>query len=334
MSFLPSSRCALFIRSHCSILARLVLCLTLSLFFFSSCSAPRVGISSDMPAKLVDLKAKGVVAISLAPIQDPEPAAVSTDVGVLDSQGLGQSLSMAIQAALSDGGAFEVNVQSDLAAIKAAQQFNMSGYVNSDQAPESFQLTGTKILMLGTVHAVSLSQELHTVMNNVFKRQEYFREGQAQMQASIRIIDVERGALVLVLPLNKKIALRNPSWSSSETEPAVFNQTDVIARLCAELATDIAQSIAPYQVQHFVALEDDAQIPAMQLGNTAAQVGDWADAQAEYQAALRINPHSAAAYFNLGLAQRALGDAQAAQQSFKRAYALQPKQKYLNELKR
>ena len=303
--------------------------LLLIILLLAACGAPSVRVSTMQAARVLDLQAKGVEAIAVGSLEDPP-----TSPGGISGIDVGMRVTNAIQAQLSASGAFEVNTRTEMDEIKAAQQFNMSGYVNSDDIPESFQLTGTRILLVGAVHGFSTKQQLHEKINTVFDRKEYWRTADAQMQATIKIIDVEKGALVVVLPINKKIQLRNPSWSSSEKQPQVFQDQDVLAKLCEAIGVEVAQSLAPYKQDHYVALEEDAGIPPLTLGNTEASAGRWQAAMSDYKRAERSFPQSAAVQFNLGLACRALGDAEMARRHFKRAYELQPKQKYLDELKR
>ena len=57
----------------------------------------------------------------------------------------------------------------------------------------------------------------------------------------------------------------------------------------------------------------------MDRGNANAQKGLLDEAIADYDAALRINPDFALAYYNRGLVRREMGDSQGGEEDFRKA---------------
>lgn len=97
-------------------------------------------------------------------------------------------------------------------------------------------------------------------------------------------------------------------------------------------AVNAAERITPRRVRESIALDEDA--PAFEEGFARVEVGQFDEARAVWERALRQDVRSAALHYNLAAVSEALGDPKAAEQHYVAARQLAPnEERYASELK-
>jgi tetratricopeptide (TPR) repeat protein len=111
----------------------------------------------------------------------------------------------------------------------------------------------------------------------------------------------------------------------------------VLARLTHQCLQDLVSEVAPHERQVRVKLAGGGLAVGsgnLRKGNQAAAEGDWQTARREWEMALRDNPDSHAAHYNLGVAAEVAGDLPAAAAAFREAQRRASKELYGDALAR
>jgi len=301
----------------------------LLLAVLTACGGPRVRINATLPATKIDLAKSGVTRIAIPDLQ----ATINADpVGVI---ALGEDL----RSALVSVGRFEVLDRSAVQALLEEHQFNASGLVDASTAAADGKFTGATALIVGTVTTYDYREELHRSQFTGADGRPvagFQLRGNGSIQVAFKLVDIASGRLIAATSCLANQALQSPGrdeYTIGE-HPTPINGDALMATLRAAAVQEFTRQIAPTPIHDEVTLETDDKIPAIAAGNQSAVLGDWAEARTHYQQATQTVPTSASAYFNLGIACRAVGDFPAAHAAFKEAFKASNSQKYLNEIEK
>ena len=300
---------------------------TILVIHLMGCGGARVTVTSVAQAEVLDLKSLGVDSITVIEIRDPR----ITDWG-LTSGGVGRQMTGLIQSGFLDTGSFEVIDRTDMRTIQREHKFNMSGWVDEDIAADALELKGSKVILVSEIHKYGMNQVLRT--NWVSGQAYHRREGLALIQMTAKVVDIQSGKVLAIVPIDIIRNLNNPLQGYSGSVPPKYDVRIVMTGLRTEAATKIVSSLSQHKVKYAVTLETDSNIPELEIGNRFAAIGEWEDAKYEYSQAAKANPDSPRVFHNLGIANRVTGDLVAAEQNLKKAYKLKPDKKYLLELQR
>jgi curli biogenesis system outer membrane secretion channel CsgG len=305
-----------------------------ALFVLTALTAcgPRVRIDATLPATKIDLAKSGVTRIAVPDLMVTSQADPSGAVA------LGEDL----RSALVSLGRFEVLDRTAVQSLLKEHQFNASGLVDSTTAAADGRFTGATALIVGTVttygYAEELSRSQYRYTDEKGRERTatgYQLRGNGSIQVAFKLVDVASGRLIAATSCVSSQAVRSPRDGHTDGEqPAPIDHAALMASLRAAAVAEFTRQIAPTPIQDEVTLETNGDIPAIAAGNQSAELGDWAEARAHFQEATKATPPSTAAYFNLGIACRALGDFPAAQAAFKEAFKLSNSQVYLKEIEK
>jgi curli biogenesis system outer membrane secretion channel CsgG len=302
-------------------------------FSLVACNETRLPVSALLPATKADLAKQGVKRIAIGDIQTVDQA------GAL---ALGEDL----RASLVDLQRFEILDRAATAALLQEHKFNASGLVDESTTAATGKMTGATVLVMGSLTKYGFTTKLRTQSQTATDGKVYTfyqRVNSAAIEASFKLIDIETGKLIAVAPCTAQMTEVIPShttrnlfldtpaetrgeWTSEQ--PAEPDESTYLQQVRKVAVEKFVHQIAPYSVSFDVMLEDDSGVPTLQAGVKSAQVGEWADAEASFLAATQAKPTSAAAFYNLGIAQRSLGKFDAAIASFKAAFKLDQQKKY------
>ena len=90
--------------------------------------------------------------------------------------------------------------------------------------------------------------------------------------------------------------------------------------------------IASYTVYVKMSFLSDGDIPDLQMGVNMAKVGNWDNAISYFQRAVKENPGSWKAHYDLGMAYECTGDYEIAIERLTTAYSLNPKNSIQTEI--
>lgn len=121
--------------------------------------------------------------------------------------------------------------------------------------------------------------------------------------------------------------------TSPRVERMTADEREIALRQAARYAAvDAAERITPRRVKEMIPLDETA--PALEAGMALIDSGRLAEARGLWEVALRQQPRSAPLHFNLGAVCEALGDRTAAQNHYKAARRLAPKEhRYASEMR-
>ena len=168
----------------------------------------------------------------------------------------------------------------------------------------------------------------------------YTRTGVYSTSGSVDVIDIETGEIIRSKVLNAKKSDYNNSYSN-EGKPASIDRDSLTLSATTSNVDSFLKAIAPWTEIVQAPFITDGDIPELERGINQIKIGDSAQAITTFANAAKaaeanpeIDPETIAiAYFNLGLAYNFTFDFNAAIDAFKKAYALDSDDDYLNWLK-
>ena len=317
----------------------------------SGCNEVRIPVNATMPATKVDLAKQGVKRIAIGEINTPRNAG-TTQAGIVGDD---------LRASLVDIGRFEILDRTAVSALLQEHSFTASGMADQSTTVASGNFKGATALIIGNLTGYNVDSQVNRLPRQVLSAQGapmtvnfYQRVTTASVEVSFKLIDVETGKLIAVVPctaksrdvipksnrtqtpdyfgLNEGKAPKEDEGTFQETEPAEPDTTELMSEVRKKAVAQFVQAIAPYQISMNVVIENDSAIPGMDAGVRSAQLGDWPEAEASFQAAIKTKPDSPEAYYDLGIAQRSQGKFTEAIASFKAAFRLKAKALYQNEM--
>ena len=149
---------------------------------------------------------------------------------------------------------------------------------------------------------------------------------------SYELIDVRTGDIRARRSLDHRFQDELSSRSTGTN-----SEQHVLARLTHQCLQDLVSEVAPHERQVRVKLAGGGLAVGsgnLRKGNQAAAEGDWHTARREWEMALRDNPDSHAAHYNLGVAAEVAGDLPAAAAAFREAQRRASKELYGDALAR
>lgn len=309
-----------------------VLCGALAL---SGCGEVRVPINATMPATRIDLAKQGVKRIAVGEITASASGRNNADAATV----IGDDL----RAALVDLKRFEILDRTATNALLQEHKLNSSGLVNETTAATAGKFTGATALVVGNVSSYSAVSQLRTQQFKGANGQSetyYQRVTTASLAASFKLIDVETGRIIAIAPCTVTYEDTDPKARPGQTSsfvsspPAEPDVTSLLASVRQNAVSQFVNQIAPHQVIDNAVLENDSDIPTMASGIKAAQIGEWAEAETIFLNATKAKPTSAAAFHDLGIAQRAQGKFAEATASFKSAFRIDGQSRYQAEIEK
>ena len=151
------------------------------------------------------------------------------------------------------------------------------------------------------------------------------------------MIDIETGEIIRSKVLNAKKSQTTTSYSD-EGKPAHIDKDSLASSAVSSNIATFLKSIAPWTETLQVPFVKDGDIPDLERGINQVKMGDseqaiktFANAAKAAEGNPEIDPETIAkAYFNQGLTHNFLFEFDAAIDVFKKAYALDPDDDYLN----
>jgi hypothetical protein len=293
---------------------------------FTACGGTYVVVKRRIPAE-VTIRADRSMAV--AGIVGPTGAALAAE------------LSEAIMATQR----YALVERQRLDAVLREIKLSADGHVSDATAMTFGEMTGAATLVAGDVFAADYHE--HVVRDETKCAKDgklvvcssYVRSARAAMNVSLRVIETESGRLLAIKQLEAAAELRAQAY---DTPPPPFDASSAMLATCRkDVASQFAKVIAPHDVEELVHLFDDGDLPELERGNNFARLGSWDQAEAQYNAALSraksagMKPALVAlATYDLGVAVGYGGDLDGGLALVEGAYALDPRDVYLERVTR
>lgn len=166
----------------------------------------------------------------------------------------------------------------------------------------------------------------------------YYRKGTYSTNGSIDVVDVETGEILRSKSLS---AAYVSSTSATGTSPAAIDKDSLYTRCLSDNVEIFLKSIVPWSERVMVPFEKDDDIPELERGINQAKMGEMEEAIKLFASGAKSaesNPEIdsatiANAYWDLGLAYKYTWQLDKAISAFKKAYAFDPDDDYINEKK-
>lgn len=292
----------------------------------TACSGTYVVVKRRIPAEIT-IRADRTMAV--AGIEGPTGAALAAD------------LSEAIMATQR----YSLVERQRLDAVLREIKLSADGHVSDTTAMTFGEMSGAATLVAGDVIAADYREEVvrsesECARNGKLVRCSIFvRSARAAMNVSLRVIETESGRLLAIKQLEASGERRAQAY---DNPPPPFDASITMLAQCRkDVASQFAKVIAPHDVEELVHLFDDGDLPELERGNNFAKLGNWDQAEAQYNAALSraksagMKPALVAlATYNLGVAVAYGGDLDGGLGLIEEAYALDPRDVYMEQVTR
>ena len=314
------------------------------LFYLSGCGPTKVPINVLKPAE-VDMI--GIKKIAIAEFTGEE-----------NSGSLAANL---LTSKLMTTQHYEILEREKLEKVVEEHQLSMSGLINEDEAKQLGQFLGVDGLIFGGVSTYrvepdergieKVTKKVWTgeyerdkngniktektllgikVKKKIYKEvlvDEPYRIRRGSVTANLRIVNVETGQLVYSEAISRSYNSGKVLDSSSRTLPPKEN---ILTNLMNQVLDIFVKQIAPHYITAYKAIEGGE--GDIDVGKKFAKNGLWPEAQQAWLRAIKNNPNSTAALYNLGLAYEVEGKLDVAEKYYEKASALNPKDLYLKAI--
>ena len=300
------------------------LTLIVSLIFINGCGTVKVPIKVTHPAE-INMSQYKQIAIS-------------------DIRGnMGQAFSDGLKNQLIESGRFNVVDRYRMKQIMKELKLSQSDLADSGNTIKLGKLMCVSALIAG--HTEGNYKETTTrKRGKCYKDKKeyscttYFRKGIFSTSGSIDVIDIQTGQIIRSKVLN---AVHNKSTSATDDTPPSIDKGSLENAALSENLETFMKAITPWDEMVQVPFKSDTNIPDLEHGINLAKIGELNEAIKIFRFAAKaaegnakIKPKSIAkAYWNLGLACEYSCDYDNAVAAFKKAYALNPEDEYIKEIK-
>lgn len=272
------------------------------------------------------------------------------NIAVMEFSGRGNAqvrtaIETALQNAMVDGSPYFTLVTRDqLERVLGEQNKGRSVRFDEQTAPSVGKLLGADALVTGSVTSFS-SDDRHYyeeyVRYNLMggkQSKSTFKapclEREARIALTANFIDVKTGRLIASRPLVKSLSSKGCAETRSQLN--VTDKEIMLMAVSKRLAEDLVSMVTPHPVLKEVELRtsDDGGggrkvSDVIKRGVKYAENGGWTMAADEWKKAVEMNPNSAAAHYNLGVAYESQGHLESARASYERAAKLKPESLYI-----
>jgi hypothetical protein len=265
-------------------------------------------------------------------------------IGGIGGQG-GDKLVTDLTQALFDTKRFDVLDRQHLGEVMKEQDFGATGRVADDTAASIGNIIGSAALLVGDItdysYNESMNREKKTCRGKDGKEYactHYTRQGKSNVAASLKVIDTESGKILAVKNLKAGTSKRK---KGIEKQPPKFNAKDSwLSSNRKKVVGDFMRVIAPYTQNMPVTLLEEDDMPELEMGNNMAKLGNWAKAIEFYRNGIAtgegkgLEPDAVSkGYYNLGVAMGYSGDYDGGITELEKAYAMNPENLYLGQVK-
>lgn len=257
---------------------------------------------------------------------------------------LGKSVADSLKNKLVDNERFKVVDRSRMKQIKDEIELAQSDLSTSKNRIKLGKLLVASAFITGRNeghYKETLTSKESTCINtdgDKYSCTSYKRTGIYTTSGSIDIIDVETGELIRSKLLNSSNEKTNYATNGT---PEAIDKESLAGRCICDDVSLFLKSIMPWEEVVYAKFIKDKKIPSLEMGINQARVGDMAESiktfttatkNAEMNSELEAK-NVANAYWNLGLAYEYSWNFDKAIGSFKKAFTINPKSMYLNEMK-
>lgn len=299
----------------------------------------------SLTAVLILISGCGTVKV---PMNLTHPAEINmsqySQIAISDIKGnMGQSFADGLKNRLIESHRFKVVDRNRMNLIMKELKLSQSDLSDSGNAIKLGKLMSASALIAGHTEGC-YKEKTSSSKGTCYKDKKkypctiYYRKGQYSTSGSIDVIDVQTGQIIKSKILN---AAYNKSTRATDATPPPINKDSLAYAALSKNLNDFMKAITPWDEMVQVPFVKDNAIPELEKGINQAKIGELEEAikifrsaakAAEYNAKIKSDS-IAKAYWNLGLACEYSGHYDNAIKAFKKAYALNPKDDYGNEIK-
>lgn len=294
------------------------------LFFLNACSTTKVPVTIKRPAE-----------INISQYRQ---------IAIADIEGRhGLDFSGELKSRLVEIGDFKVVDRSRMGSIMRELQLSQSDLSESKNRAKLGRLLNASVLISGYLNG-KYKEDVSYKDGTCYKLKEkrpcviYHRKGIYSTSGSMDVIEVETGEI-----LRSKIlaAAYHDTTRATDAWPDAINRDSLYRSCLVDNVNDFLKSIQPWEETVAVPFKKDSAIPELEKGIHQAKMGEMGQAimtfaraaqAAEGNAKIRANS-IAVAYWDLGLAYKYTWQLDNAIEAFKKAYAFEPDDDYINEIK-
>jgi tetratricopeptide (TPR) repeat protein len=299
---------------------RFVIGSALVLLGLMGCAYKTVRVNYMRPA---EINLKGVKQIAIGGVYGPGPyeIAASTMKGQLEE-------------AIINSGRFTLVDRSRTQQALAELALVNSGLFDSSKAPQLGKLLPASIFIYATVNRYDTDtrvdrEERKNSDGTVYYR--YTRTSWAEAEASFQVIDCETGVILAVKTLRGRD--QEVYGEDNNPNPRYADYNPLLDSARNNVISSFMKVIAPYQDTASVRFAKQKKVPQIEQGIAQVRIGDWASAITTFEAAYAAYPNDPHVIYNLGLSYEYTFQFDRAEEMFKKAYGLQPKNAiYKNEI--
>lgn len=250
---------------------------------------------------------------------------------------------------------FTIIERQEIEKILDEHAFNMSGAVDDSTIAEFGRLLGVDAIIVGNVNSYNLSdkrgtekvkKKVHTgeyekdkngkfiyekdifgkkhkkkIYKEVIVDQQYILR-EATVDLSYRMVEIKT-AQIRASDQGKKSFSKKFTKNISRIPP----KDDILANLSNNVVAQFIPGLTPHRIQLRKTLEKGND--AVNLGIDYAKNGLWDDAIAVWKEEVQSRPDNAQAHYNLGLAYEVKGQIERAEQEYRAAMKIKPKDLYM-----
>jgi tetratricopeptide (TPR) repeat protein len=291
---------------------RFLLGSALMLMSLAGCAYKTIQVNYMRPA---EINLKGVNQIAIGGVYGPGPYEVAA------ARMKGQ-----LEEAIVNSGRFKLVDSSKTAQVIGQLALFNSGLYDTSKAPELGKLLPASIFVYATITKYDTGtridrEEKKTAEGAVYYR--YTRTSWAEMETSFQVIDCETGTILSV----KNLTHREQDVYGEDNNPnpreADYNYLLDCDRTW--IVGAFMKVIAPYQDTAAVRFAKQKKIPQVEQGIGQVRIGDWTGAITTFEAGYAAYPNDALVVYDLGLAYEYTYQFDRAEELFKKAYGMQPK---------
>lgn len=212
--------------------------------------------------------------------------------------------------------------------------------MTSNEAADAGKLANVHAMIYGTVSVMASDETVvktvPDIINRGLKQKEYVKR-HCLVTVNLTLDDVETARTLRTFTVSKEMDSDKDSASAlsaigfSSDNPPPVSQT--VNGLIDQCVSEFVAQISPHRVE-FVQKLQKGKSNAVKTGNKLAAAGDHKEALDMYLEALQIKPNDDGAAFNAGVMQEALGNVDAAQELYTRAFRLKQKDEYVQARQR
>lgn len=270
-------------------------------------------------------------------------------LAVLPFDGPGaKELQSAVETALinaRNGGQpyFTVVSREQLNRVLREQDLGTSVRFDERTAAAIGKLVGAEALVTGIVSAFDTSDRRFSQQWTVYsaggdkdgrKVTASCLEREGRVVATIKIIEVESAMMIAAKPLTAVGSSEDCAERRSGLK--ITDKNVMLNGLSHQVAAGLMAEVTPRRLYQAMELRDEDDggggkevSERLKRGILYAENGSWEMAREEWEDAVRLNPNSAAAHYNLGVAHEAHGKLEKARNSYRTAARLQPDELYI-----